>query len=207
MLVSTLSQARERRQENNSLMGCANPVTRKTLYRISPQNTFSVFCNLHISKLLRHQCCPYCGEFCSSGGDIIRCTDERLFKSKAKNPEGEQMATHLFHLNCAAKYQQMVSAVNGVISNWKSLTELKCPHCGSEDMENLRMVGLTVTSDGPPVYLEKQGMIPNPEQTLPPAPVPATPVVSAEESESELKPYVGFKAIIMRIKYVSLTFP
>ncbi|XP_029467385.1 histone-lysine N-methyltransferase EHMT1 isoform X3 [Rhinatrema bivittatum] len=85
---------------NNELSRCTKRVIKHELMRPSNKVPLLVLCEDHRGRMVKHQCCPGCGYFCTSGM-FMEC-----------QPEGS--ISHRFHKACA-------SQVNNLSF---------CPHCG-----------------------------------------------------------------------------
>lgn len=51
----------------DKLIGCTRlvDVTTVPMFRPSNRVPFGVFCKVHRNRLIRHNCCPTCGVFCT----------------------------------------------------------------------------------------------------------------------------------------------
>uniref|UniRef100_A0A6P8SEV2 [histone H3]-lysine(9) N-methyltransferase n=1 Tax=Geotrypetes seraphini TaxID=260995 RepID=A0A6P8SEV2_GEOSA len=85
---------------NKELSRCTNKVIKYELMRPSNKVPLLVLCEDHRGRMVKHQCCPGCGFFCTAGA-FMEC-----------QPEGS--ISHRFHKACA-------SHVNN---------QTFCPHCG-----------------------------------------------------------------------------
>ncbi|XP_018088035.1 histone-lysine N-methyltransferase EHMT1 isoform X2 [Xenopus laevis] len=81
---------------------CANRVAKYELMRPSNKVWHLVLCEDHRGKMVKHQCCPGCGYFCTAG-TFMEC-------------QPDSTISHRFHKDCATR-------VNN--SSY-------CPHCGEE---------------------------------------------------------------------------
>lgn len=65
---------------SDKLIGCSRLVDVKTvpMRRPSTRIPFSVFCDVHIQRLIKHNCCPTCGVFCTQG-QFAECTSKHQF--------------------------------------------------------------------------------------------------------------------------------
>lgn len=61
---------------DSRLVGCCNEVDSNdvAMRRPSTRVPFIILCRMHKERLLRHNCCPSCGLFCSSGR-FVQCTN------------------------------------------------------------------------------------------------------------------------------------
>ncbi|KAG7196630.1 hypothetical protein KM043_015978 [Ampulex compressa] len=61
---------------DNRLVGCCNEVDSNdvAMRRPSTRVPFIILCRMHKERLLRHNCCPSCGLFCSQGR-FVQCTN------------------------------------------------------------------------------------------------------------------------------------
>ncbi|XP_011879624.1 PREDICTED: histone-lysine N-methyltransferase EHMT1 isoform X2 [Vollenhovia emeryi] len=61
---------------DNRVVGCCNEVDANdvAMRRPSPRVPFIILCRMHKERLLRHNCCPSCGMFCSQGR-FVQCTN------------------------------------------------------------------------------------------------------------------------------------
>ncbi|PSN49961.1 hypothetical protein C0J52_08773 [Blattella germanica] len=59
---------------DDRLVGCCNAVTTQDtcLSRPSRRVPFLILCDVHMQRLLRHNCCPVCGIFCTQG-KFVQC--------------------------------------------------------------------------------------------------------------------------------------
>ncbi|XP_014476702.1 PREDICTED: histone-lysine N-methyltransferase EHMT1 [Dinoponera quadriceps] len=59
---------------DNRLVGCCNEVDSNdvTMRRPSTRIPYIILCRMHKERLLRHNCCPTCGKFCSQGR-FVQC--------------------------------------------------------------------------------------------------------------------------------------
>uniref|UniRef100_A0A5F8GK82 [histone H3]-lysine(9) N-methyltransferase n=1 Tax=Monodelphis domestica TaxID=13616 RepID=A0A5F8GK82_MONDO len=87
---------------DNELGRCTNNVVKYELMRPSNNVQLLVLCEDHRGKMVKHQCCPGCGYFCTAG-NFMEC-------------QPESSISHRFHKDCA-------SFVNNTSY---------CPHCGEE---------------------------------------------------------------------------
>ncbi|XP_064407988.1 histone-lysine N-methyltransferase EHMT2 isoform X2 [Latimeria chalumnae] len=90
---------------NGELSGCSNSIVKRETMRPSSRVPLMVLCESHRAKMVKHQCCPGCGYFCTAGTFLECHPDFRI--------------THRFHKTC-------VSQLNGMIF---------CPHCGEDASE------------------------------------------------------------------------
>ncbi|XP_006137224.2 histone-lysine N-methyltransferase EHMT1 isoform X3 [Pelodiscus sinensis] len=87
---------------DNELGRCTNSVVKYELMRPSNKVQLLVLCEDHRGRMVKHQCCPGCGYFCTAG-TFMEC-------------QPESSISHRFHKDCA-------SQVNDTSY---------CPHCGEE---------------------------------------------------------------------------
>ncbi|XP_014437532.1 histone-lysine N-methyltransferase EHMT1 [Tupaia chinensis] len=87
---------------DHELGRCTNSVVKFELMRPSSRAPLLVLCEDHRSRMVKHQCCPGCGCFCTEG-DFMEC-------------QPESGISHRFHKDCASR------ASNASY----------CPHCGEE---------------------------------------------------------------------------
>uniref|UniRef100_A0A8D0GIF1 [histone H3]-lysine(9) N-methyltransferase n=1 Tax=Sphenodon punctatus TaxID=8508 RepID=A0A8D0GIF1_SPHPU len=87
---------------DNELSRCTSRVAKYELMRPSNKVQLLVLCEDHRGRMVKHQCCPGCGYFCTAG-TFMEC-------------QPESGISHRFHKNCA-------SQVNDTSY---------CPHCGEE---------------------------------------------------------------------------
>lgn len=61
---------------DNRVVGCCNEVDANdvAMRRPSTRVPFIILCRMHKERLLRHNCCPSCGMFCSQGR-FVQCTN------------------------------------------------------------------------------------------------------------------------------------
>ncbi|XP_044782525.1 histone-lysine N-methyltransferase EHMT1 isoform X7 [Bubalus bubalis] len=81
---------------------CTNSVVKHELMRPSSKAPLLVLCEDHRGRMVKHQCCPGCGYFCTAG-NFMEC-------------QPESSISHRFHKACASR-------VNNASY---------CPHCGEE---------------------------------------------------------------------------
>ncbi|XP_016067319.1 PREDICTED: histone-lysine N-methyltransferase EHMT1 isoform X1 [Miniopterus natalensis] len=87
---------------DHELGRCTNSVVKHELMRPSSKAPLLVLCEDHRGRMVKHQCCPGCGYFCTAG-NFMEC-------------QPESSISHRFHRDCASR-------VNN--SSY-------CPHCGEE---------------------------------------------------------------------------
>uniref|UniRef100_A0A8C0FWN5 Euchromatic histone lysine methyltransferase 1 n=1 Tax=Bubo bubo TaxID=30461 RepID=A0A8C0FWN5_BUBBB len=87
---------------DNELGRCTNSVVKYELMRPSNKVQLLVLCEDHRGRMVKHQCCPGCGYFCTAG-TFMEC-------------QPESSISHRFHKNCASQVNDMSY----------------CPHCGEE---------------------------------------------------------------------------
>jgi len=70
---------------SDKLMGCTRLVDIKTvpMHRPSTRIPFGVFCEAHLQRLIRHNCCPTCGVFCTQG-EFVECPSKHYFHKDCK---------------------------------------------------------------------------------------------------------------------------
>ncbi|XP_058380639.1 histone-lysine N-methyltransferase EHMT1 isoform X8 [Diceros bicornis minor] len=87
---------------DHELGRCTNSVVKHELMRPSSKAPLLVLCEDHRGRMVKHQCCPGCGYFCTAG-NFMEC-------------QPESSISHRFHKDCASR-------VNNASY---------CPHCGEE---------------------------------------------------------------------------
>uniref|UniRef100_A0A7J8ED22 [histone H3]-lysine(9) N-methyltransferase n=2 Tax=Molossus molossus TaxID=27622 RepID=A0A7J8ED22_MOLMO len=87
---------------DHELGRCTNSVVKHELMRPSSKAPLLVLCEDHRGRMVKHQCCPGCGYFCTAG-NFMEC-------------QPESSISHRFHKDCASR-----------VSNASY-----CPHCGEE---------------------------------------------------------------------------
>ncbi|XP_036095137.1 histone-lysine N-methyltransferase EHMT1 isoform X6 [Rousettus aegyptiacus] len=87
---------------DHELGRCTNSVVKHELMRPSSRAPLLVLCEDHRGRMVKHQCCPGCGYFCTAG-TFMEC-------------QPESGISHRFHRDCASR-------VNNASY---------CPHCGEE---------------------------------------------------------------------------
>uniref|UniRef100_A0A7J7RWC4 [histone H3]-lysine(9) N-methyltransferase n=2 Tax=Pipistrellus kuhlii TaxID=59472 RepID=A0A7J7RWC4_PIPKU len=87
---------------DHELGRCTNSVVKHELMRPSSKAPLLVLCEDHRGRMVKHQCCPGCGYFCTAGS-FMEC-------------QPESSISHRFHKDCASR-----------VSNASF-----CPHCGEE---------------------------------------------------------------------------
>ncbi|XP_067868771.1 histone-lysine N-methyltransferase EHMT1-like isoform X5 [Heterodontus francisci] len=90
---------------DEELNSCINSVTKQEMMRPSNKVQLMVLCEEHRSRMVKHQCCPGCGYFCTAG-TFMEC-------------QPDSTISHRFHKNCA-------SHMNGLSF---------CPHCGEDTIQ------------------------------------------------------------------------
>ncbi|EEZ97316.2 histone-lysine N-methyltransferase EHMT2 [Tribolium castaneum] len=65
---------------DDKLIGCGRTVATKDLMLLRPSTRvpYTIFCDLHKSRLLRHNCCPTCGIFCTQGR-FVQCENKHQY--------------------------------------------------------------------------------------------------------------------------------
>ncbi|XP_036162794.1 histone-lysine N-methyltransferase EHMT1 isoform X7 [Myotis myotis] len=87
---------------DHELGRCTNSVVKHELMRPSSKAPLLVLCEDHRGRMVKHQCCPGCGYFCTAGS-FMEC-------------QPESSISHRFHKDCASR-----------VSNASY-----CPHCGED---------------------------------------------------------------------------
>uniref|UniRef100_UPI004038533A histone-lysine N-methyltransferase EHMT1 isoform X2 n=2 Tax=Callospermophilus lateralis TaxID=76772 RepID=UPI004038533A len=87
---------------DHQLGRCTNSVVKYELMRPSNKAPLLVLCEDHRGRMVKHQCCPGCGYFCTAG-NFMEC-------------QPESSISHRFHKDCASR-------VNNASY---------CPHCGED---------------------------------------------------------------------------
>ncbi|XP_012639873.2 histone-lysine N-methyltransferase EHMT1 isoform X4 [Microcebus murinus] len=87
---------------DHELGRCTNSVVKYEMMRPSNKAPLLVLCEDHRGRMVKHQCCPGCGYFCTAG-NFMEC-------------QPESSISHRFHKDCASR-------VNDASY---------CPHCGEE---------------------------------------------------------------------------
>ncbi|KAM9207580.1 histone-lysine N-methyltransferase EHMT1 isoform 3-T3 [Dugong dugon] len=87
---------------DHELGRCTNSVAKFELMRPSNRVPLLVLCEDHRARMVKHQCCPGCGYFCTAG-NFMEC-------------QPESSVSHRFHKDCASRVNNMSY----------------CPHCGEE---------------------------------------------------------------------------
>ncbi|XP_053412555.1 histone-lysine N-methyltransferase EHMT1 isoform X5 [Nycticebus coucang] len=102
--ISTLAnnQCMATESVDRELGRCTNSVVKYELMRPSNKAPLLVLCEDHRGRMVKHQCCPGCGYFCTAG-NFMEC-------------QPESSISHRFHKDCASR-------VNDASY---------CPHCGEE---------------------------------------------------------------------------
>ncbi|XP_078082760.1 histone-lysine N-methyltransferase EHMT1-like isoform X6 [Mustelus asterias] len=90
---------------DEELSSCINSVIKQEMMRPSNKVQLMVLCEDHRSRMVKHQCCPGCGYFCTAG-TFMEC-------------QPDSTISHRFHKNCA-------SHMNGLSF---------CPHCGEDTIQ------------------------------------------------------------------------
>uniref|UniRef100_A0A8C3Q792 Uncharacterized protein n=1 Tax=Geospiza parvula TaxID=87175 RepID=A0A8C3Q792_GEOPR len=89
----------------SQLSGCGSSILKRETMRPSSRVPLMVLCESHRARMVKHQCCPGCGHFCTAGTFLECHPDVRI--------------GHRFHRSC-------VSRLGGLIF---------CPHCGEDASE------------------------------------------------------------------------
>ncbi|XP_064435113.1 histone-lysine N-methyltransferase EHMT1 isoform X15 [Mirounga angustirostris] len=92
---------------DHELGRCTNNVVKHELMRPSSKAPLLVLCEDHRGRMVKHQCCPGCGYF---------CTASSRFQGNFMECQPESSISHRFHKDCASR-------VNNASY---------CPHCGEE---------------------------------------------------------------------------
>ncbi|XP_040860308.1 histone-lysine N-methyltransferase EHMT1 isoform X4 [Ochotona curzoniae] len=102
--ITTLTNSRCMATESvgHELGRCTNSVVKYELMRPSNRAPLLVLCEDHRGRMVKHQCCPGCGYFCTAG-NFMEC-------------QPESSISHRFHKDCASR-------VNNASY---------CPHCGED---------------------------------------------------------------------------
>ncbi|XP_004848753.1 histone-lysine N-methyltransferase EHMT1 isoform X4 [Heterocephalus glaber] len=102
--ISTLAnnQCMATESVDHELGRCTNSVVKYELMRPSNKAPLLVLCEDHRGRMVKHQCCPGCGYFCTAG-NFMEC-------------QPESSISHRFHKDCASR-------VNNASY---------CPHCGED---------------------------------------------------------------------------
>ncbi|XP_069915849.1 histone-lysine N-methyltransferase EHMT1 isoform X4 [Oryctolagus cuniculus] len=102
--ITTLanSQCMATESVDHELGRCTNSVVKYELMRPSNKAPLLVLCEDHRGRMVKHQCCPGCGYFCTAG-NFMEC-------------QPESSISHRFHKDCASR-------VNNASY---------CPHCGED---------------------------------------------------------------------------
>ncbi|XP_067598585.1 histone-lysine N-methyltransferase EHMT1 isoform X3 [Pseudorca crassidens] len=87
---------------DHQLGRCTNSVVKHELMRPSSKAPLLVLCEDHRGRMVKHQCCPGCGYFCTAG-NFMEC-------------QPESSISHRFHKACASRVDNASY----------------CPHCGEE---------------------------------------------------------------------------
>ncbi|XP_072344384.1 histone-lysine N-methyltransferase EHMT1-like isoform X9 [Scyliorhinus torazame] len=90
---------------DQELSSCINSVIKQEMMRPSNKVQLMVLCEDHRSRMVKHQCCPGCGYFCTAG-TFMEC-------------QPDSTISHRFHKSCA-------SHMNGLSF---------CPHCGEDTIQ------------------------------------------------------------------------
>lgn len=89
--LASVSYCRALDSFENRVIGCCNPVSENSpLLRPSQTVPLLLMCTLHIGRLVRHNCCPTCGLFCTQGF---------FYQCKEK---------HFFHKDCELKKDELL---------------------------------------------------------------------------------------------------
>uniref|UniRef100_A0A8C4TJ17 Euchromatic histone-lysine N-methyltransferase 1b n=1 Tax=Erpetoichthys calabaricus TaxID=27687 RepID=A0A8C4TJ17_ERPCA len=87
---------------DGELSCCSNTVNKQEMMRPSNNVQLLVLCEDHRARMVKHQCCPGCGYFCTAG-TFMEC-------------QPDSNISHRFHKECAS----MINSLSF------------CPHCGEE---------------------------------------------------------------------------
>ncbi|XP_064099740.1 dentin sialophosphoprotein-like isoform X2 [Macrobrachium nipponense] len=108
------------------MIGCCNVVTDHRYVRVSDKIPFMLICDIHRHRLRLHNCCPWCGLFCTQG----------VFNECRWDKNGVR---HYYHKLCA-----LVLAKSTL-----------CPHCGSDQPPTEVQLELKMNRK-PVIYLKQQ---------------------------------------------------
>ncbi|XP_068231121.1 uncharacterized protein G9a isoform X2 [Palaemon carinicauda] len=108
------------------MIGCCNLVTDYRYVRVSDKIPFMLLCDIHRHRLRLHNCCPWCGLFCTQG----------VFNECRWDKNGVR---HHYHKLC------------GLVLAKSSL----CPHCGSDLPPTEVQLELKMNRK-PVIYLKQQ---------------------------------------------------
>lgn len=91
---------------NGKLVGCNRTVNYKkdSLMRPSSRVPYALFCDLHRNRLLRHNCCPTCGIFCTQG-IFVQCESKHQYHKDCQISVGEVQCCP--HCGLTTKPQQI----------------------------------------------------------------------------------------------------
>ncbi|EAW88410.1 euchromatic histone-lysine N-methyltransferase 1, isoform CRA_b [Homo sapiens] len=114
---------------DHELGRCTNSVVKYELMRPSNKAPLLVLCEDHRGRMVKHQCCPGCGYFCTAG-NFMEC-------------QPESSISHRFHKDCASR-------VNNASY---------CPHCGEESSKakEVTIAKADTTSTVTPVPGQEKG--------------------------------------------------
>lgn len=108
------------------MIGCCNVVTDHRYVRVSDKIPFMLICDIHRHRLRLHNCCPWCGLFCTQG----------VFNECRWDKNGVR---HYYHKLCS-----LVLAKSTL-----------CPHCGSDQPPTEVQLELKMNRK-PVIYLKQQ---------------------------------------------------
>ncbi|KAF5911642.1 hypothetical protein HPG69_007398 [Diceros bicornis minor] len=101
---------------DHELGRCTNSVVKHELMRPSSKAPLLVLCEDHRGRMVKHQCCPGCGYFCTAVRLGTWSSVQPLPLGNFMECQPESSISHRFHKDCASR-------VNNASY---------CPHCGEE---------------------------------------------------------------------------
>lgn len=127
------------------VVGCCNPIPSQDvgLFRASEKTSYQMLCNVHQQRLLRHNCCPGCGLFCTQVNifDLFLFVYASVLKIVCSFQGKYLMCKykHHFHKACWVENDNEM---------------VPCPHCGDDAPP--KIVSISLHSSKDPVFLPQQ---------------------------------------------------
>lgn len=98
---------------DNKIVGCCNEVDSNdvAMRRTSNRVPFIILCRMHKERLLRHNCCPTCGLFCSQGR-FMQCTNGHQYHRDCEVYPSKKRACP--HCGCESTEYDVLVSMNGL---------------------------------------------------------------------------------------------
>lgn len=97
---------------DDRLVGCCNEVDSHdvAMRRPSTRVPFIILCRMHKERLLRHNCCPSCGLFCTQGR-FVQCSNGHQYHRGCEIYLTKKSACP--HCTCESQAQDILISMNG----------------------------------------------------------------------------------------------